>query len=175
MTTTEALPTLSAQHDAEQKRSFNDEKHDRKSDSIEIAESLKGDVYDDLRIIDMDENGKERPIGMFSELFLRLRLTATSETDVDIATRLISLEDEPTLPAFTFRMWFLGLGLACFGSVLGQIFVGSSLSLLNLVLTIDRHYYPVFQTTDRIRQPVIHSDHRLHSWQGPRRNYSRSW
>jgi hypothetical protein len=47
------------------------------------------------------------------------------DTDVDIATRLISLEDDPTLPAFTFRMWFLGLGLSCFGAVLGQIFVGS--------------------------------------------------
>ncbi|KAG6898080.1 hypothetical protein C0992_006000 [Termitomyces sp. T32_za158] len=107
-TTTEALPTPSAQYsNTEQKRSFDKEKRE----SVEIADSIKGDVYDDLRVIDMDENGKERPI----------------ETDIDIATRLISLEDEPTLPAFTFRMWFLGLGLACFGSVLGQIFVGSSL------------------------------------------------
>ena len=40
-----------------------------------------------------------------------------------MATRLISLEDDPTLPAFTFRMWFLGIGLSCFGAVLGQIFV----------------------------------------------------
>jgi hypothetical protein len=46
-----------------------------------------------------------------------------SDTDVDISTRLISLEDDPSLPAFTFRMWLLGLGLSCFGSVLGQIFV----------------------------------------------------
>ncbi|KAG6885082.1 hypothetical protein C0993_006043, partial [Termitomyces sp. T159_Od127] len=89
VTTTEALPTPSAQHDVpEQTRSFIDEKHDEKRESIEIAESLKGDVYDDLRVIDMDENGKERPI----------------ETDIDIATRLISLEDEPTLPAFTFHL-----------------------------------------------------------------------
>ncbi|KAG6860795.1 hypothetical protein C0995_007505 [Termitomyces sp. Mi166 len=101
--TAEAIPAFSAQGDPEQKSSFNDEKRD----SVEIAESLKGDVYDDLRVIDMGEDGKERPI----------------ETDIDVVTRLISLEDEPTLPAFTFRMWFLGLGLACFGSVLGQIFI----------------------------------------------------
>jgi hypothetical protein len=47
-------------------------------------------------------------------------------TDRDVATRLISLEDDPTMPAFTFRMFFLGLGLSCFGAVLGQIFVSIS-------------------------------------------------
>ncbi|GAA5984472.1 hypothetical protein JCM11641_006993 [Rhodosporidiobolus odoratus] len=51
-------------------------------------------------------NGKERPI----------------ETADDIATRCISLEDDPTLPIHTFRMYFLGLGLTCFAAVLGQIF-----------------------------------------------------
>ncbi|KAG6917369.1 hypothetical protein DXG01_002834 [Tephrocybe rancida] len=96
-----------AQADPEGKGSFSDdEKHDEKG-SIDIAESIKGDVYDDLRVIDMGEDGKERPI----------------ETDIDVATRLISLEDDPTLPAFTFRMWFLGLGLACFGSVPQTVYV----------------------------------------------------
>lgn len=80
----------------------NEEKYGR----VEVAVPIDGDVYDDVRAIDLGENGKERPI----------------ETDVDVATRLISLEDDPTLPAFTFRMWFLGLGLSCFGAVLGQIF-----------------------------------------------------
>ena len=45
------------------------------------------------------------------------------ETDMDYAIRLISLEDDPDLPIFTFRMLFLAVGLACFGAVLGQIFV----------------------------------------------------
>ncbi|KAF5378543.1 hypothetical protein D9615_007071 [Tricholomella constricta] len=108
MAAAEALPALSARPAPERKNSYGDEKFDEKGDrsSVDVAESLKGDVYDDLRVIDMGDDGKERPI----------------ETDVDVATRLISLEDDPTLPAFTFRMWFLGLGLACFGSVLGQIF-----------------------------------------------------
>ncbi|KAH6893967.1 peptide transporter MTD1 [Coprinopsis sp. MPI-PUGE-AT-0042] len=88
--------------------SYSDEKLDEKrsQDGVETAESLKGDVYEDIRDIDLDENGRERPI----------------ETDLDVATRLISLEDDTTLPAFTFRMWFLGIGLSCFGAVLGQIF-----------------------------------------------------
>ncbi|SGY75947.1 BQ5605_C005g03461 [Microbotryum silenes-dioicae] len=54
----------------------------------------------------LDENGVERVI----------------ETAHDYSTRLISLEDDPTLPIHTVRMWVLGLGLTCFGAVLGQIF-----------------------------------------------------
>ncbi|KAJ7362521.1 peptide transporter MTD1 [Mycena albidolilacea] len=93
--------------DTERSHSLGDEKYDEKHDksSIQIVEAVT-EVYDDVRAIDLDDNGKERPI----------------VTDVDVATRLISLEDDPTLPAFTFRMWFLGLGLSCFGAVLGQIF-----------------------------------------------------
>ncbi|KAI0071867.1 peptide transporter MTD1 [Panus rudis PR-1116 ss-1] len=88
------------------KSSSLDEKYGEKTDSVSVVNHVTGDVYDDVRDIDLGEDGKERPI----------------ETDVDIATRLISLEDDPTLPVFTFRMWFLGLGLSCFGAVLGQIF-----------------------------------------------------
>ncbi|BGP27035.1 hypothetical protein JCM10295v2_005997 [Rhodotorula toruloides] len=51
-------------------------------------------------------NGKERPI----------------ETAEDIATRCISLEDDPTMAIHTFRMYFLGIGLTAFAAVLGQIF-----------------------------------------------------
>ncbi|KAJ7890176.1 peptide transporter MTD1 [Mycena olivaceomarginata] len=93
--------------DTERSHSLGDEKYDEKHDksSIQIVEAV-AEVYDDVRAIDLDDNGKERPI----------------VTDVDVATRLISLEDDPTLPALTFRMWFLGLGLSCFGAVLGQIF-----------------------------------------------------
>ncbi|KAJ6536471.1 hypothetical protein DFH09DRAFT_1324718 [Mycena vulgaris] len=73
---------------------------------VELAEPVTAEVYDDVREIDLDDSGKERPI----------------VTDVDVATRLISLDDDPTLRAFTFRMWFLGIGLSYFGAVLGQIF-----------------------------------------------------
>ncbi|EST04618.1 Oligopeptide transporter, OPT superfamily [Kalmanozyma brasiliensis GHG001] len=40
----------------------------------------------------------------------------------DIVTQVLSLEDDPSLNPWTFRMWFLGLGLAIFGSVLQEIF-----------------------------------------------------
>ncbi|GAA5873783.1 hypothetical protein JCM1840_002073 [Sporobolomyces johnsonii] len=55
---------------------------------------------------DILANGKERPI----------------ETAEDIATRCMSLEDDPEMVVHTFRMYFLGLGLTCFSAVLGQIF-----------------------------------------------------
>ncbi|KZT67204.1 peptide transporter MTD1 [Daedalea quercina L-15889] len=44
------------------------------------------------------------------------------ETAEDFAQRLISLDDDPTMPIHTFRMWFTGLGLAVFASVLGMLF-----------------------------------------------------
>ncbi|RPD53682.1 OPT oligopeptide transporter [Lentinus tigrinus ALCF2SS1-7] len=65
-----------------------------------------GDVSDDVRAIDLDASGHERPI----------------ETEQDYALRLVSLDDDPTLPIHTFRTWFLGLGLACFAAVLGELF-----------------------------------------------------
>ena len=38
----------------------------------------------------------------------------------DIATHVISVDDDPTLNPWTFRSFFLGLGLSAFGGVLGQ-------------------------------------------------------
>lgn len=46
---------------------FNDEKVKEKEpepkESIEVTSELPGDVYEDSRAIDLDANGKERPIG----------------------------------------------------------------------------------------------------------------
>jgi hypothetical protein len=55
----EALPSPEAR---KRKDAFSDETYNEKG-SIEVAESIKGDVYDDIREIDMGEDGKERPIG----------------------------------------------------------------------------------------------------------------
>jgi hypothetical protein len=52
-------PSLEAR---ERKNPFGDEKSNEKG-SIEVAESIKGDVYEEIRDIDMGEDGKERPIG----------------------------------------------------------------------------------------------------------------
>ena len=103
------------------------EKEPEAKESIEVSSELPGDVYEDSRAIDLGVDGKERPIGRSTTVKfypqMRIILTFYAETDIDVATRLISLEDDPSLPAFTFRLWFLGLGLSCFGAVLGQIFV----------------------------------------------------
>ncbi|KAI0046405.1 OPT superfamily oligopeptide transporter [Auriscalpium vulgare] len=40
----------------------------------------------------------------------------------DVGIKVLSTQDDPTQPAFTFRFLFLGLGLSCFGSVLAQIY-----------------------------------------------------
>lgn len=58
--------------------SYSDEKLDEKrsQDGVETVESIKGDVYEDIRDIDLDENGRERPIGILFQSWDRLwRLT----------------------------------------------------------------------------------------------------
>ncbi|OCH87078.1 OPT oligopeptide transporter [Obba rivulosa] len=40
----------------------------------------------------------------------------------DVAIQVLSTEDNPDLPVFTFRMAFLGVGLSAFGSVLSTIY-----------------------------------------------------
>jgi len=93
-------------------RSFDDSPTDEKlaslsyKDQVEIVVGDVGDVFDDSRAIDLGADGKERPI----------------ENPEDYALRLISLEDDPELPIWTFRMLFLSLGLSCFAAVLSQIF-----------------------------------------------------
>ncbi|PAV19472.1 OPT oligopeptide transporter [Pyrrhoderma noxium] len=82
-----------------ERKDLSDEKDEK--GSLSISSSSPVDVWDDGT-----SDGRERPI----------------ETDIDVATRLISLDDDPSLPIMTFRTWFLGLGLSCFGAVLGQIF-----------------------------------------------------
>ncbi|KAL1712381.1 OPT oligopeptide transporter protein-domain-containing protein [Schizophyllum commune] len=89
---------------------------------VEVATDDVGEVFDDVRVIDLDENGKERPI----------------ESARDYATRLLSLEDDPSLPIFTIRTVVLGIGFAAFASVLGQLFYfrPQSISVSQLFLQI---------------------------------------
>ncbi|CAK5272524.1 unnamed protein product [Mycena citricolor] len=109
MAATEA-PTLEKVHDPRSdSASFDDnEKGDYHPEKVNLDDAEEvGEVFaDGPRLIDMDETGHERPI----------------ETDMDYATRLVSLDDDPLMRVFTFRMWFLALGLSCFAAVLGQIF-----------------------------------------------------
>lgn len=61
--------------DAERKSStYSDEKVnvDEKAESVN---SVPGEVYADIRDIDLDEDGKERPIGTFHGHYMRLKST----------------------------------------------------------------------------------------------------
>lgn len=64
---------------------------------------------------------------------------------VDIATKVLSTRDDPTLPVLTFRTFFLGLGFSAFGSVLAQcVFKLAKLFRSNLLtrsLSARRIYY----------------------------------
>ncbi|KAF9477683.1 OPT oligopeptide transporter [Pholiota conissans] len=92
---------------AKRELSYDEKASNEKLPIAELDSTQIGEVFaDGPRLIDLGADGKERPI----------------ETDADYSTRLISLDDDPTLPIWTFRMWFLSLGLSCFGAVLGQIF-----------------------------------------------------
>lgn len=42
-------------------------------------------------------------------------------TERDIATHIISVDDDSTLNPWTFRAFFIGLGLSTFGGVLGEL------------------------------------------------------
>lgn len=50
------------------------------------------------------------------------RRSTVVDTAEGLVTRVIDVEDDPTLNPWTFRTFFLGLGLSCFGAVLQEIF-----------------------------------------------------
>ncbi|KAF9031336.1 peptide transporter MTD1 [Hymenopellis radicata] len=95
---------------------------DEKSEMISLSSNIKAmSTMTFVKSILARMEKKDLLVGTIPDV-IYLSHPLSSETDMDVATRLISLDDDPTLQAFTFRMWFLGIGLACFGSVLGQIF-----------------------------------------------------
>jgi hypothetical protein len=72
-----------------------------------------------------DENGKDKVLGKRRFCFGCSSCRSNSraaETAEDFAVALCSLDDDPTLPIHTFRTWFIGVGLAVFGAVLGMLF-----------------------------------------------------
>ncbi|KAJ7606213.1 OPT oligopeptide transporter [Roridomyces roridus] len=99
---------MAADPEKSRSNSVLDEKDPNFGEKVDLEDTGDvGEVFaDGPRLIDLDESGKERPI----------------ETDADYAIRLVSLDDDPTMRVYTFRMFFLGLGLSCFAAVLGQIF-----------------------------------------------------
>lgn len=112
----ETLPT----DDNEQSRSASSIDEKDAYDKLDKLEStLSPDVTYTAEDKLYDANGKEKVL----------------ETAEDFATALVSLEDDPTLPIHTFRMWFSGLGLAVFGAVLAMLFVSFHVSKACIILT----------------------------------------
>lgn len=59
-------------------------------------------------------------------------------TEREIATHIISVDDDPSLDPWTFRAFFLGLGLSAFGGSLGMSI--SHLSLSSAFYTIQPRF-----------------------------------
>ncbi|KAJ7207394.1 OPT oligopeptide transporter [Mycena haematopus] len=115
MESIEVLPSVGPPRSFEylDEKVLDEKASDTKAQVISDIDSDVGEVCEDIRAIDLDADGKERAIGMVLFVF---------ETASDWSTRLISLQDDPSLPVWTFRLWFLSLGLSAFGAVLGEIF-----------------------------------------------------
>jgi hypothetical protein len=89
-----------------------------------------------------DEKSLERDEGFY---YVKADVEATSNpptddasdavlhTEREIATRVISVDDDPSLNPWTFRAFFLGLGLSAFGGSLG--------AFISLVVFSSTYYY----------------------------------
>jgi hypothetical protein len=72
-------------------------------------------------------NEKQADIGTSEKVaHSKTDVEATTETDAavlqnerDIVTHVISVHDDPSLNPWTFRSFFIGLGLSAFGGILG--------------------------------------------------------
>ena len=73
MATLDSLPVLESKRSS----SYDDEKQvDKEKDfksvsgDSDVADLQIGEVFDDARIVDLDENGKERPIGIVERAWM---------------------------------------------------------------------------------------------------------
>ncbi len=55
-----------------------------------------------------------------SESTLGRDVTGVLQNERDIVTHVISVQDDPSLSPWTFRAFFIGLGLSTFGGILGK-------------------------------------------------------
>lgn len=90
---------------------------DAKSSSVETntlkktSQSYNEKIAETQLGIDMESFSKGEDNGL-GELVL--------EDARDITTHVITIEDDPSLNPWTFRAFFLGIGLSAFGGVLGK-------------------------------------------------------
>jgi len=71
-------------------------------DAKEISYHMKGDIETSTRETETAEN-------------------VVLQNEREIATHVISVDDDPSLNPWTFRSFFIGLGLSAFGGSLGKV------------------------------------------------------
>lgn len=69
------MPTQPETPYDDDKAGYPDEK---KGSSVDVVHAIVGDVYEDIRVIDLGEDGKERPIGTYPFGCLRKRKSNTA-------------------------------------------------------------------------------------------------
>lgn len=95
-----------------------------------VHRSVVSDV-DDIPVLDSEPKGVSSSIDEKIHYKDKLDLEAASTSEDssddgeivhdarDLVTHVISVEDDPSLNPWTFRSFFIGLGLSTFGGVLG--------------------------------------------------------
>ncbi|KAK5112776.1 hypothetical protein LTR62_003874 [Meristemomyces frigidus] len=113
----------------------NTEHHDSPSSGpsdIELGDMKKNDYgshefHDrDAKVgttVDISQHSDEEPPPQYEDAGDGFRkVTEPVESAKDIVTQVLHVDDDPTLNPYTFRVFFLGIGLSIFGSVLQEIF-----------------------------------------------------
>ncbi|KAI0256212.1 OPT oligopeptide transporter [Lactifluus subvellereus] len=73
--------------------------------------------------LDLDTSEKDLPVSIPDvESTTGNDATAVLRNERDIVTHIISVEDDPSLNPWTFRSFFIGIGLSAFGGVLAEIY-----------------------------------------------------
>ncbi|EIM81122.1 OPT oligopeptide transporter [Stereum hirsutum FP-91666 SS1] len=84
-------------------------------------------------------------------------LSEVLENERDIATHVISTGDDPTLSPWTFRAFFIGIGLSAFGGVLAEIyyFKPQTVQVSTMFLAIISYVLGIFMETFIPRRGVF--------------------
>ncbi|KZV71079.1 OPT superfamily oligopeptide transporter [Peniophora sp. CONT] len=84
------------------------------SSPYEKSGNEKGDSIDDVKDVHYTKERDSESLDSGS--------TAVLQDERDIATHVISIDDDPSLSPWTFRSFVLGIGLSAFGGVLAEIY-----------------------------------------------------
>lgn len=86
-------------------------------ENTKVLEKTHAGGIDEVASVDVKEAADVEKVSDFEkEEFL------VEDYARDVAVKVLTTQDDPTQPAFTFRFLFIGLGLSAFGSVLAQIY-----------------------------------------------------